>query len=305
MTVTEAQVRSILTRSTGYLRPVASHSLQPYRGCTFGRSLCGVGCYVQHNAFLTHHAAWGSFLEARVNAAAVYDVQHVREREWAHRRGEPFAIFMSSSTDPFVPQEARFGVTRQVLEAMVRHPPDTLILQTHSHRVTAYADQYRELARRCDLRVHISIESDRDRLPGLPPPSSTVEARLDAAAALRAHGVRVVVTCAPLFPIADPRAFFAREGACADAVVLDHFIGGDGSPTGSRTLRTALPEAMAAVDVTSTTLEYRDRMADVAREVMPGRVGVGVDGFAGRSFTRGNPPRLDALSAHDLGPVFA
>jgi hypothetical protein len=39
---------------------------------------------------------------------------------------------------------------------------------------------------------------------------------------------------------------------------------------------------MAAVDVTSTALEYRDRMAAVAREVMPGRVGVGVDGFAGR-----------------------
>jgi hypothetical protein len=109
-----------------------------------------------------------------------------------------------------------------------------------------------------------------------------VQDRLDAAGALRAHGMRVVVTCSPLLPIADPRIFFGRVGASADAVVLDHFIGGDGSPAGSRTLRTALPEAMAAVDVTSTALEYRDRMVAVAREVMPGRVGVGVDGFAGR-----------------------
>jgi DNA repair photolyase len=282
MTVTEAAVRSILTRTSGYLRPVASHSLQPYRGCTFGRSLCGVGCYVQHNAFLTDRAPWGSFLEARVNAAAVYDAQHGRERGWAHRRGEPFAIFMSSSTDPFVPQEARFGITRQVLDAMLRHPPDTLILQTHSHRVTAYADRYRDLGRRCDLRVHVSIESVRDRLPGLPPPACSVQDRLDAVAALRAQGVRVVVTCSPLLPIADARAFFARVAASAHALVIDHFIGGDGSPTGSRTLRTALPEAMAAVDPTSTTLEYRDRMVAVAREIMPGRVGVGVDGFAGR-----------------------
>jgi hypothetical protein len=42
--LTEARVRSILTRATGYLRTVCSHSLQPYRGCTFGNSLCGVGC---------------------------------------------------------------------------------------------------------------------------------------------------------------------------------------------------------------------------------------------------------------------
>ena len=39
---------------------------------------------------------------------------------------------------------------------------------------------------------------------------------------------------------------------------------------------------MAAVDPRSTSLAYRDEMVAVAREVMPGRVGVGIDGFAGR-----------------------
>lgn len=282
MTITQARVKSILTRTSGYLRPVASHSLQPYRGCAFGKTLCGVGCYVQHNSFLTRHAAWGSFLEARINAAAVYDAQYARERDWARTGRQQFSIFMSSSTDPFVPQEARFGITQKILEAMVRRSPDVLIIQTHSARVTAYAALYRELARTCELRVHISIEGDRDRLPGLPPPASSVRRRLEAAALLRDAGVRVVVTVSPLLPIEDPRAFFGRVAASADAVVLDHFIGGDGSPDGSRTLRTHLPKAMATVDATSTTLEYRDRMVAIAREIMPGRVGVGVDGFAGR-----------------------
>jgi hypothetical protein len=83
-------------------------------------------------------------------------------------------------------------------------------------------------------------------------------------------------------PIADPQAFFARIAACASAVVIDHFIGGDGSPGGSRTLRTALPAAMAAVEPDSVGFAYRDRMAVIAEQVMPGRVGVGADGFAGR-----------------------
>jgi DNA repair photolyase len=282
MIVSQATVKAILTRASGYLRPVASHSLQPYRGCAFGNSLCGIGCYVQHNTFLTQHAAWGSFLEARSNAAERYADEYPRERDWARRARRRFAIFMSSATDPFVPQETRFGITRQLLEAMTQRAPDVLILQTHSHRVTAYTALYRELARACDLRIHISVESDRETLPGLPPPASPVQRRLEAAALLRAAGLRVVITVAPLLPIADPQRFFAHVALSADAVVVDHFIGGDGSQDGGRTRRTALPAAMASVDPTSTALDYRDRMVAIARAIMPGRVGVGVDGFAGR-----------------------
>jgi DNA repair photolyase len=280
--VTTAPARGILTRATGYLRGVVSHSLQPYRGCTFGNALCGVGCYVRHNAFLTRGAPWGSFLEVRTNAAECYTAQHAGERAWAHRRGQPFAIFMSSSTDPFVPHEARFRVTERVLEAMVRSAPDTLIIQTHTHLVTRYLRLYRTLRRRCELRVHLSVESDRDRLPGLPPPASPVARRLEAAGRLKAAGVTVVVTVSPLLPIVDPERFFAAVAANAHAVVLDHYIGGDGSVDGARTKRTPLPAAMARVSPESTTLAYRDRMVAVARMHLPGRVGVGADGFAGR-----------------------
>lgn len=189
---------------------------------------------------------------------------------------------MSSSTDPFVPQEDHFRVTQRVLEAMSERPPDFLIIQTHTHRVTAYMDLYRELDARCDLRFHISIESDRDRLPGLPPPASRVTDRFAAAAALRAAGLRVVITVSPLLPIEQPETFFERIAAVADAVVIDHFIQGDGTPNGSRTMQTALPRAMSQVDPFSVTLSYRDRMVTIAQDLMPGRVGVNVAGFAGR-----------------------
>lgn len=281
VTVTEVSVKSILTRAGGYLRPVASHSLQPYRGCSYGRSLCGVGCYVQHSPWLTRGEPWGTFLEARVNAAQAYARQYDRERDWARSSRGSFAIFLSSSTDPFVPQEQRLQVTRRVLEAMLERPPDVLILQTHSHRVTSYLDLYPELARRSRLRFHLSIESDSDRLPGLPPPASSVERRFAAATALKRAGLFVVITVSPLFPIERPGEFFARVAAAADAVVIDHFIEGDGTRDGSRTQRTRLPDAMRAVEPASLSLAYRDAMVAQAREVMPGRVGVGAGGFAG------------------------
>ena len=280
--ITEARVRRILTRASGYLEDVCSHSLQPYRGCSFGRSLCGVGCYVQHNRFVTRGAPWGSFLEVRVNAADCYRDEAPRERRWARRSRGRFAIFFSSSTDPFVPQEAKRGVSAGVLDAMHDDPPDVLIVQTHGDGVLRVRERLRALARRCEVRIHVSIESDRERLPGLPPPACSVERRFAAVAALRRDGLRTVVTVSPLLPIGDPHAFFQRVGDTADAVVIDHFIGGDGSADGARTRRTALPAAMEQQEPGSARLAYRDRMITLARTLLPGRVGVGAAGFAGK-----------------------
>ena len=283
--VSTTEAKSILTRTSGYLKTVSSHSLQPYRGCSFGQSLCGVGCYVQHSSFITKGARWGGFLVAKLNAAALYLAHHQRERRWAHRRGASFGVFMSSSTDPFVPHEQRFRITREVLRAMLDHPPDVLIVQTHTHLVGQYTELLSRLSEQCAVRVHLSIESDRDRLPGLPPPASSVEKRFAAARALKKRGIRTVITVAPLLPIAEPERFFSRIGVCADSVVIDHFIGGDGTKDGSRTANTGLPRSMALVDRESLSIEYRDKIVETARRLMPGRVGIGVDGFAGRCFS--------------------
>ncbi|MGH0028606.1 MAG: hypothetical protein ACQGVC_02360 [Myxococcota bacterium] len=280
--VTTANVRDVLTRTGGYLDGICSHSLQPYRGCSFGRSLCGVGCYVQHNGWLTRGDAWGSFLEVRENAASAYRRTVARERRWARRARGAFGVFLSSATDPFLPQERRHGVTVALLDAMADEPPDTLVVQTHAPAVVHAEERLCAVAARCDLRVHVSIESDRDSLPGLPPPAASVADRLDAVARLRKAGLRSVVTVAPLLPIDEPERFFERIARAADAVVIDHFVGGDGSKQGARTLRTRLPQAMEAVVPGSSQLAYRDAMVEVARRVMPGRVGVGRDGFAGR-----------------------
>jgi hypothetical protein len=148
--------------------------------------------------------------------------------------------------------------------------------------VADFIDVLEELSSHCELRCHLSIETDRERLPGLPPPASSVEDRFRAAAALLEAGLNVVVTVSPLLPIDEPERFFERIAGVARAVVLDHFIGGDGSTNGGRTLRTGLPDAMAVVDPTSICLEYRDRMGAIAERFLPGRVGYHIDGFAGR-----------------------
>jgi hypothetical protein len=77
-----------------------------------------------------------------------------------------------------------------------------------------------------------------------------------------------------------PDAFFENLAeAGADAVVIDHFIEGDGTPEGSRTWKTELPRHMEAINAESTRLEYRDRIAAIARNYLP--VGISAAGFAG------------------------
>ncbi len=290
MEIETTTIRSILTRSSGYLRTVCSHSLQPYRGCPLGASLCGVGCYVRHNVHVTRGKPWGSFLEVRENASSAYRSAYETERSWALRSRGRFEIFLSSATEPFPPQEKRFGATRRVLEAMIDLPPGGLIVQTHSPEVLDAQDLLVALARKTAVRVHVSIETDRDRIPGLPAPASPVSRRFEAARTLRDAGLRVVITVSPLLPIADPDRFFARVAASADAVVLDHFIGGDGSADGGRTRRTLLPEAMAALDPSSVEIEFMHRMGEVAERHLPGRVGYHIDGFAGRFGPATEPP---------------
>lgn len=282
MILEQTEVGSILTRTSGFLEGISSHSLQPYRGCPFGSTLCGVGCYVQHARHLLKGRSWGAFLEVRTNAADVYRATVNRERKWARHTSGTFGVYLSSSTEPFPPVEQRFGITRAILEAMEVEPPDLLIVQTHSHRVQKVEQQLISLSKHSDVRVHLSIETDRTTIPGLPGHASSIERRFEVASAFHRAGLYVVVTVAPLLPIDSPEQFFARIAQSASAVVIDHFIGGDGSRKGGRTFGTRLPEAMARINPSSTELNYRDQMAEIAERHLPGRVGVGRDGFAGR-----------------------
>ncbi len=280
MGITEVQCRSILTRASGYLREVCSHSLNPYTGCGFGRSACGVGCYVRHNTWLTKGRDWGAFVDVKTNAPEIYLKTCEAEQRWAHRRGRPFSVFFSSSTEPWQPLEKKYRITRQLLAAMQVHPPDELILQTHSTAMLDDLSIVAELSRRCRLRVHVSIEGDTERLPGLPPPPASVTGRIELLRQLSSAGIFAVACLSPLYPMKRPESFFEQLAEVGvDAVVIDHFIEGDGTAEGSRTLKTELPGSMAAMDSESTHLGYRDRIAAIAQSYLP--VGISASGFAG------------------------
>ena len=280
MQINLIQSKTLLTRASGYLKGVCSHSLNPYTGCGYGLSSCGEGCYVRFNQWLTRGRQWGRFVDVKSNAGQLYLQSAEKEKTWAHKRSTPFTIFMSSATDPWQPAEKKYRVTRSVLQAMTTCPPDSLILQTHSTSILDDQETLLELSQLCSLRIHISIEGDRNRLPGLPPPPCSIEQRILALQQLSAKGLKTVACLSPLYPLENPHRFFDRlKNVGASAVIIDHFIEGDGTAEGSRTLKTRLPHAMSQIQKDSIQLPYRNQIVNIARNYLP--VGVSAQGFAG------------------------
>ena len=275
-----AQNKSILTRTTGYLKNISSHSLNPYSGCGFGNSSCGKGCYARFNFWINKGRQWGTFVDIKENAADLYSQTASREKAWTKKQSQPFSIFMSSSTDPWQPAEKKYRITREVLQAMTVIPPDELILQTHSSTILEDIDLIKKVSRNCKLRVHMSIEGDREMLPGLPLPPSSVTDRINTLQQLSSHAIFTVGCLSPLYPLDDADRFFTSiKSAGASAIIVDHFILGDGTPDGSRTKKTPLPSLMQKVLPESIHLSYRDKVVNIARKYLP--VGVSATGFAG------------------------
>ncbi len=280
MIIKEEIRKSILTRVTGYLKQVSSHSLNPYVGCGFGQSACGVPCYVRHNNWLTKGRDWGTFVDVKLEADRVYRKTYKRESGWARRNLGEFSIFFSSSTDPWQPVEKKYRVSRALLKAMVDLPPDKITLQTHTSNILEDKDTIAKLAEKTSLKVHISLEGDREVLPGLPPPPCSIDKRIGALGKFSEMGIETVACLSPLYPIKDPKKFFNRLVTVGvSGVIIDHFIEGDGTPEGSRTLKTVFPDSIRAIDASSVNLIYRDKIAEIARQFLP--VGISSSGFSG------------------------
>lgn len=267
--------RSILTPTGGYLGPGFTHSLNPYVGCSFAGSLCGSYCYAQHNPWLGRGRPWGLYAAKR-GAVEAWRRDLARLR----RKGERIAVFMSSSTDPWLPQERELEVTRGLLLAMRDEPPDVLLLQTRSPLALRDLELVRELAGRCALRLSVTVETDRERLPGLPPQAASPAARIELLRAFQGAGVRTQAAVAPLLPLEDPAGFARALDPVCERVVLDHWRIGDGSQ-GRRTLRTRLPAALEAAGLGEwNELPRFEAVAAVFRQVLGGeRVLIGQAGF--------------------------
>ena len=185
-------------------------SLNPYRGCEHGCAYCyarPTHDYLGFNA--------GIDFESKIMvkpAAPVLLREALASRSW-----KPSVLACSGVTDCYQPVEAKLKLTRGCLEVLAetRNP---VAIVTKNFLVTRDIDLLTELAGHDAVMVYLSITTlDANLARAMEPRASSPAMRLQAIQKLRAAGVRVGVSTAPLIPGLNDHEVPALLAAAAEA----------------------------------------------------------------------------------------
>ncbi len=125
--------------------PDLDYSLNPYQGCSFG---C-IYCYAMHFTGIEEAANnWGEVIAVKVNLVEVL------KREIMHgvRKG---VVGVSTITDPYMPVEARYSLTRRSIELLLAYR-FRVSIQTKSPLVLRDLDILRSYRERVDVGMTIT-----------------------------------------------------------------------------------------------------------------------------------------------------
>jgi len=191
--IRESTAKSVLTPVSGFLKEAGfTHSLSPARNCTYGCTYCYVptmGIYGGlHPEDWTH---WGQFTTLKTNAAELAQ-QGLRPEQ---------VIYCSPLVDPYQPAERERPVMPEILEAVIRKPPQIFVIQTRGPLILRDLALLVETAKFTKLRISFSVTTDRDEVRRrYEPRCESNEERLAAIQELREAGLEVYATLAPLLP---------------------------------------------------------------------------------------------------------
>ncbi|MGE3540778.1 MAG: radical SAM protein [Candidatus Tectimicrobiota bacterium] len=214
--------RALTPQKGGFLAGGFTHTLNPYAGCSFGRTGC-LFCYVRESPLGRFGpAAWGHWVQPKRNLAEVL----------AHELGKAAArhyrVFMASATDPYQPLEARYWLSRRCLQVMQATPVAWLVVQTRSLLVARDFDLLRQLP---FVTLNMTIETDLAVVQQHVTRSSAApERRLALVQAALAQGIPTQITVAPLLPSSPAFAETLQRTLGENGrVIVDTLLDGDGA----------------------------------------------------------------------------
>jgi len=203
--ILETDARTILSPVSGFLSAAGfTHSLTPARNCLFGCSYCYVPTMrVQAGLRPEDWKHWGERTTFKRNAAELL-ARSLRDSQ---------IVYCSPLTDPYQPAEAQMSLMPGLLDAVASHPPRAFVIQTRGPLILRDIDRLRMVAARTRLRIGFSVSTDREDVRrAFEPRCASLEERWSTIAALRAAGIPVAVTIAPVLTC-DPEALAARAMA--------------------------------------------------------------------------------------------
>ena len=200
MKVKEIHSKTILSVSKIY-----DYVINPYVGCQHACTYC----YARFmKKFTGHSEPWGEFVDVKINAPDLLQVEIKRKREGT--------VWVSGVCDPYQPLEARYRLTRRCLEILTQNCWPVFI-QTRSPLVLRDMDILKEAV---NMEVGFSITTADDSIRELfEPHAPSITDRLRALEELHNSGIRTYAMIAPLLPGAEALAEYL-EGK-VDYILVD------------------------------------------------------------------------------------
>ncbi|MFQ5965677.1 MAG: radical SAM protein [Candidatus Scalinduaceae bacterium] len=201
--IKEIKAKSILTRSG---IPGVDYCINPYVGCSHGCKYC----YATFMKKYTGHAeVWGSFVDVKVNTPEVLERQL--------KRKVMGRVMISSVTDAYQPIEAKYKLTRQCLEILLRYQFSVDIL-TKSSLVLRDIDLIKKFK---DIEVGVTVTTDDEGIRKVfEPKAPPITSRIDTIKKLHNNSVNTYAFIGPVLPM-NPEALSEKISPYVDSIIID------------------------------------------------------------------------------------
>lgn len=218
--------KTIINKVTSDDLPMA-YSLNPYQGCEHG---C-IYCYARPT-----HNYWGysSGMDFEQKILVKKDVVKLLEKKISNKKWVAAPIALSGNTDCYQPAEAKYKLTRSILETLLkyRHPVSII---TKNSLILRDLDLLKKLNDDKLISVYISITTLNKHLQSVMEPRTAIPMqRMRTLKVLRENGIPASVMMAPIIPgltsheIMDIARISSENGALglgATIVRLNHDLG--------------------------------------------------------------------------------
>lgn len=183
MKIREIKAKSIIVKSN---LPEGDFVINPYTGCSHA---C-LYCYARFmKRFTNHPEPWGEFVDVKINAPDLIpeDVDKYKGR----------SITIGSVTDPYLPLESKYKLTRRILEKLIPLQPRLDII-TKSDLVLRDIDLLKQFEE-CIIACSASFLDEKAKNE-LEPKSIPTKRRMEALKKLHEAGIETALFISPIFP---------------------------------------------------------------------------------------------------------
>ncbi len=183
MKVKEIKAKSIIVKSN---LPEGDFVINPYTGCSHA---C-LYCYARFmKRFTNHLEPWGDFVDVKINAP---DLIPESTGKYKNR-----SITIGSVTDPYLPLETKYKLTRKILERLIRLQPRLDII-TKSDLILRDVDLLKQFDD-CIIAVSASLLDEKAKNK-LEPKSMSTTRRLETLKKLHEADIQTALFISPIFP---------------------------------------------------------------------------------------------------------